>query len=220
MYFSRSAKRNNPNCGHIYVSKIKMLSKNIYLVSSFVAGFSLMTLELVSARIVAPIVGTSVFTWTSVIGVTLLGLSIGSFLGGIIADRFKSNKILGISFVSSALLVFFIPLLVSGANFFTVLDVSIFWRVLLLSLYLFFLPSLAMGLLQPMILKMYAENFEKIGREYGILGALWSLGSITGVFSTGFYFVSYFGSVATLNIVSSVLMFFGVYFYVYGRNEQ
>jgi MFS family permease len=196
-----------------------MFTKSIYALSSFAAGFSLMTLELVSARLVAPLVGASVFTWTSVIGVTLLGLSIGSFLGGIIIDKFTGNKILGNAFIASSIFVFLVPFLVNSASFFVNLDVSVFWMVFLLSFYLFFTPSLAIGLLQPMILKMYARDFTHIGKEYGILSALWSFGSILGVFLTGFYFVSVIGSIFTLHIIASVLMFFGIYFFFYEKGE-
>lgn len=197
-----------------------MTIKYFYILSSFVAGFSLMTLELVSARLVAPLVGSSVFTWTSVIGVTLLGLSAGSFLGGIIIDRYKSNKTLAGAFLISSFFVFLVPFLVKSAGFFVNLDISIFWMVLLLSSYLFLAPSFMMGLLQPMILKMYADSFTKIGKEYGTLSALWSLGSILGVFLTGFYFVSIIGSAFTLYIISALLIFLGMFFLFYEKCKQ
>ncbi len=47
----------------------------------------MMVLELVAGRIIAPYVGVSLYTWTSVIGVVLAGMSLGNYLGGRLADR-------------------------------------------------------------------------------------------------------------------------------------
>ena len=53
----------------------------------FVASFCGMSLELAGARVMAPIVGVSIYSWTGVIGVMLAGTACGNFLGGILADR-------------------------------------------------------------------------------------------------------------------------------------
>lgn len=57
--------------------------------AAFAAGFSLMTFELVAARILAPSIGNSTYVWTSVIGVIMLALSLGYFMGGKMADARK-----------------------------------------------------------------------------------------------------------------------------------
>ena len=178
-----------------------------------------MVFELISARIAAPIVGSSVFTWTAVIGTTLLGLSVGSIVGGIIIDKFKSARVLSCALALSSFLVFMVPFIADFARFFTKLDISIFWMVLLISFYLFLFPSFAIGLLQPMILKLYADDFLKIGKEYGLLSAVWSAGSILGVFMTGFYFISTIGSSFTLHVVSALLGALGVYFFLHSKSE-
>lgn len=197
-----------------------MLRKTFYISASFAAGLALMTLELVSARLVAPVVGSSVFTWTSVIGVTLLGLSVGSYIGGALIDRYSFNKTLFAAFLLSASTVFLVYPFSLFSPFLAELDIHIFGMILLLSGYLFFLPSFAIGTLQPMILKLYADSFSDIGKEYGLLSAMWSLGSILGVFLTGFYFVSSIGSKVTLWIVTGILLVYaGIFFWV-GRSEQ
>jgi len=53
----------------------------------FLSSACIMIIELVAGRIIAPYVGVSLYTWTSVIGVVLAGISLGNFLGGEIADR-------------------------------------------------------------------------------------------------------------------------------------
>jgi len=186
--------------------------KTLYIMGSFLAGFSLMTVELVSSRIVAPIIGSSVFTWTSVIGITLLGLSLGSWIGGTIADKRKSGKFLPLSFLVSSILVSLIPILAKNTDFITNSSDSILKLNLFLSIYLFLLPSLAIGLIQPIILKEYADDFSKIGSRYGILSAVWSIGSVLGVFLTGFFFISNIGSMETIWLISIILFLIGLIF--------
>src|SRR5512136_935561 len=61
----------------------------------FLASFSMLVIEIVAGRIMAPYVGVSLYTWTSIIGVVLAGISIGAYLGGILADRYPTPKTLG-----------------------------------------------------------------------------------------------------------------------------
>ena len=53
----------------------------------FVVSLCMMAVELVAARIVAMHLGSSLYSWTSVIGVVLAGISIGNYVGGQMADR-------------------------------------------------------------------------------------------------------------------------------------
>lgn len=192
---------------------MKLFNKQtIYIVASFVAGFSLMTVELISSRIVAPIIGSSIFTWTSVIGVTLLGLSIGSWIGGVLADKENKKNILSFSFLVSSILVFIIPILSKDTNFIINSSNSALWLNLFLSSYLFLLPAVAIGTIQPIILKNFADDFSKIGSKYGILSAVWSIGSVLGVFLTGFVFISIIGSFETIFGVALILMLMGIIF--------
>lgn len=177
-----------------------------------------MTLELVSSRIAAPIVGSSVYTWTSVIGVAILGLAVGSLLGGYFADKFPKEKTLSIALASSSLLVFVVPLLARHADLITSFFNSVFTITLFLSLFLFLLPSIAIGSLSPIILKLFAKNFSSIGKEYAFVSATWSFGSILGVFLTGYLFVAKIGSAGTLNIVAGVLLLLAFIFAVIGKD--
>lgn len=64
----------------------------------FISNACVMTIELVAGRIIAPYVGVSLFTWTSVIGVILAGMSAGNFIGGKLTDRYASRLVLGALF--------------------------------------------------------------------------------------------------------------------------
>ena len=57
------------------------------LFTAAVTGASIMIVEILGAKMLAPYVGTSHFVWTAQIGVTLVALALGYFVGGRIADR-------------------------------------------------------------------------------------------------------------------------------------
>ncbi len=186
----------------------------LYVSSSFLAGFAVMTVELISSRIVAPIIGSSVFTWTSVIGITLLGLALGSYAGGEIADKKDGNQTLPLAFLGSAILVSIIPILSKKTGFIINSSDSILVLNLYLAVYLFLLPTFAIGIIQPIILKKFTDDFSKIGRRYGILSFAWSAGGILGVFLTGFFFISNIGSRETIWLMAALLFLVGGIFAV------
>src|SRR3954466_3012465 len=60
----------------------------------FLANAGLLVLQLLAGHYLAPFVGSSVETWTCVIGVFLTGIALGNHYGGRIADRSPSTKTL------------------------------------------------------------------------------------------------------------------------------
>ena len=70
----------------------------------FLASACTMVIELVAGRILAPYIGVSVYTWTSIIGVVLAGISVGNYLGGRVGDRYPSTLVPSGIFVAGGLL--------------------------------------------------------------------------------------------------------------------
>jgi predicted membrane-bound spermidine synthase len=60
----------------------------------FLANAGLLVLQLLAGRYLAPFIGSSVETWTSVIGVFLTGIALGNHFGGKIADRSPTSRTL------------------------------------------------------------------------------------------------------------------------------
>jgi len=88
----------------------------------FITGAVVMALELVGSRIVAPYLGTSIYVWTSLIGIILASLSLGYYWGGRLADKKPEYKTFSLLILSSAFLVGIIsliktPVLVSISKF-------------------------------------------------------------------------------------------------------
>ncbi len=181
----------------------------------FIASFCTLVIELVAGRIMAPYVGVSLYTWTSIIGVVLAGISIGAYLGGRIADRYPRSTTLGWLLFLSGLGAFSIsPLtnLVGGAQFHT----ALMTRILLITAIIFFLPSCLLGMISPVVVKLTLNNLEKTGNVVGKIYAFSTLGSILGTFATGFYLISWMGTrsiLLTMGIilVISALIFGGLF---------
>lgn len=189
------------------------MNKVFFAKASFLAGFSLMTVELAAARILAPYVGASVYTWTSVIGTVLLGYSIGSYLGGYWIDKYRSRRLIFYFFIAAAFLVAVIPLLSLLSPFLVRANISIAAITVILSAVLFLAPSFCFGAIYPALLKIYSHDSVDIGKNSGFLSAWWSIGSIAGTFLTGFYFIGFIGTIATVLIISVILFLTGLFFY-------
>ena len=78
------------------------MRKYILEVTVFLSGACVMALELVGSRLFAPYLGTSLFVWTSLIGVILGCLSLGYLLGGWLSDRKPEPRILSAIILLSA----------------------------------------------------------------------------------------------------------------------
>jgi len=181
----------------------------------FIASFCTLVIELVAGRIMAPYVGVSLYTWTSIIGVVLAGISIGAYLGGRIADRYPRSSTLGWLLFLSGLGAFSIsPLtnLIGGTQFHT----SLMTRILMITTIIFFVPSCLLGMISPVVVKLTLNNLEKTGNVVGKIYAFSTLGSILGTFATGFFLISWMGTryiLLTMGIILIVSAFiFGDFF--------
>src|SRR6266498_170597 len=67
--------------------------------TAFIASFCIMVLEIVAGRVIARYLGQSLYTWTSVIGIVLMGITLGNFLGGRLADWFRPAAVLAVLFL-------------------------------------------------------------------------------------------------------------------------
>ncbi len=159
----------------------------------FIASFCTLVIELVAGRMMAPYVGVSLYTWTSIIGVVLAGISIGAYLGGVIADRFPRSSTLGwLLFLSGLGALSISPLinLLGKSEFQTTLMV----RILLMTVFIFFIPSCLLGMISPVVVKLTLNNLKKTGNVVGKIYAFSTLGSILGTFATGFCLIQWMGT--------------------------
>ena len=175
---------------------------------AFVASFCTLVIELVAGRIMAPYVGVSLYTWTSIIGVVLTGISLGAYLGGMLADRCPRHATLGwLLFCSGLAALAIAPLAdIAGAATFLTHRVSLMTRILLTTLMVFFVPSLILGMISPVVVKLTVKDLDQTGNVVGKIYAFSTLGSILGTFATGFFLIEAMGTRTILYGVGAVLV--------------
>jgi spermidine synthase len=185
----------------------------------FVSSGCIMILELVAGRMIAPHVGSSLYTWTSIIGVVLAGIMLGNYLGGRLADRWASLRFLGGIYILAAL-TSFVVLWVDRMGRVTPNDWPIVVEILALTTAMFFVPCTILGMISPMVAKLAVSDLAKTGSTVGKIYAAGALGSIVGTFATGFVLISWFGTYTIIWGVALVLGALGLIFLLGARWES
>ena len=173
----------------------------------FICGAVVMAFEIIGSRMLGPYVGTSIFVWTSIIGVILLSLSLGYFWGGKIADRRPDAKILALIILLSA--IFIAVSTIIKDNLLTCLLNRIYdirTVSVLSSLLLFTVPSILLGMVSPFAARLKIRNIALSGATVGNLYAISTVGSIIGVFLSGFFLIPSFRITKILFLFSIILI--------------
>jgi spermidine synthase len=182
----------------------------------FFSSFSIMVMEIVAGRILAPYLGVSLYTWTSIIGVVLAGISAGAWAGGFSADRWPSLSTLGWILILSALGAFVIaPLttIIGRAH----LSGNLMGRTLLVTSLIFFVPSFFLGMVSPIALKLTLTEAEGAGSVAGRIYALSAAGSILGTFTAGFFLIALIGTRNLLFFVGILLLLCSLFVLDFGK---
>ncbi|HEY3108287.1 MAG TPA: fused MFS/spermidine synthase [Chloroflexota bacterium] len=173
-------------------------------VLAFAASAATLVLELVAGRMLAPYVGVSLYTWTSIIGVILAGISLGNFLGGRLADRRASANTLGALFLLGGLAVALTLGLVAGLGP-LLRGLPLLARIFALSAVAFVPPSLLLAMVTPTVIRLTLPDLRHTGRVVGLVYAVGTAGSLIGNFATGFVLTAYF-EVTTIVLAVAALM--------------
>lgn len=178
---------------------------------AFISSFCVMVIELVASRILAPHIGVSLYTWTSIIGVILSGIALGNFFGGRLADRFPSPRMLStILFLGGLLTIAILPAtrFVTAAELFSGLPVMLDFT--LKTAFIFFFPAVILSIVSPLVIKLTLADLGQTGGIVGTIYAFSTAGSILGTFMTGFYFILWFGTRKIVWLVAAILILTGI----------
>jgi MFS family permease len=203
---------------------------------AFVASLVFMSFEMVAGRLVQRYMGSSIYGWTSVIGVLLAGLSLGNFLGGKIADFVKNEKQASWLFLAASVVILIvIPLdsqpeiiadmlfggkhdsVLQQANDLSGIDlgpvhISLSWpyRILFLVTVVFFVPAITMGTVSPVVAKLAVDRLKQYRRTGTAIGQVYAwgmVGSIVGTFLTGFVLINFLGTKGVILVLGTLLAF-------------
>ena len=155
-----------------------------------------MTVEFTGNRLLAPSFGNSLYTWTALIGVILLALSCGDYLGGWLVDRVPRVSLLPVLFSLGGVLTTAIPLLARLLPEQSTMD--LIWGPVVISLALFFLPGLVLASITPVSIRLLSKTLAdaSIGKSAGTVGMASALGSFAGTIATSYVLLPVFGAVS------------------------
>jgi spermidine synthase len=181
----------------------------------FISGAVVMALELVASRLLAPTFGDSIFVWGNLIGVVMIGLAIGYYYGGKIADKMPSYRTFSMIILVAGIFVLLIP-----ASYSFIIELILLsglgdkYGPLIACLLILGAPTILLGMVSPYSIKLAADDFVRVG---GISGGLYSIstaGSILGTFFTVFVLIPSFGVrtiLVSLGLILVVVSLLGLY---------
>ncbi|MEM7347675.1 MAG: fused MFS/spermidine synthase [Chloroflexota bacterium] len=161
--------------------------KNYLLFTVFISGLTTLGVELSASRLLDPFFGNSLVIWATIIGLMLLYLTVGYFIGGRWADRDPRASTLFQITAWGAFIVGLIPLVASpvlrwSVSGFASYNVGILLGSLTGVLILFSVPITLLGTVSPFAIRLALTDVEKGGHTAGSIYALSTLGSLLGTF--------------------------------------
>jgi len=176
----------------------------------FMTGFCILGVELTAARLMAPFFGTSTLVWANIIGLTLLFLSLGYWLGGRLADRHPRPRGLGLAVIISAVAVAILPfltrpLLTAATQAFADLSAGVLIGSFVAVMLALAIPITVLGTVAPWAMRLAVHSVEEAGTIAGRLYALSTVGSLLGTFASVLLLVPWIGTRRTLLVFALLL---------------
>jgi spermidine synthase len=191
-----------------------------------VSGLAITLLEFAAVRFMAPSFGQSNYVWANVIGVILLALSLGYWLGGRLADRSETGRslyvayvlaaawVVGIAWLGGPLCEWLVPRAVGNAR---LLPLA-FTGSLVATVLLFGPPTLVLGMTSPFLIRLdHREG--STGSTAGRVFAVGTLGSLVGCYLGPLWLFQAVGSRATILLCAAALAALGLAGLVLGARQ-
>ena len=179
-------------------------SRNLLYLTSFLTGFIVLSLEILGFRMLSPYFGYSIYTSGSLIGIILSSLTIGYYLGGILADKNKDINLMFKLILIADIYLFLIGIFYNKV-FLYFSKFNLVYGTILSSIIIFTLPIILLSIVSPYLIKLLSSD-NNVGRTTGKISALSTIGNISGVFITTFIFIPNIGTHKTIYILAILLL--------------
>jgi predicted membrane-bound spermidine synthase len=182
------------------------------LFTVFVSGMTTLAAELAAGRLIGNVFGTSNIVWASIIGLILIYLTVGYFIGGKWADADPRPgamyRVLAWGAFTLGLVPFIAgPVLRTAATAFEVLQVGVLGASFIAVLILFSVPITLLGTISPFAIRLSVDDPAHAGEISGRIYAVSTLGSFIGTFLPTLVFIPAIGTTKTFLLFSLVLLF-------------
>jgi spermidine synthase len=179
----------------------------------FSCGVAVMGLEMCASRLIAPYFGSTLAVWTSLIGLVLVFLTAGYYLGGALADRYSSRLLLGAIVAAAGAITIAVPLAsqrVLGAAWALTPSAGILASSLVGTFSLFSLPMVLLGCVCPFAMKLSISDLGRTGRTSGRLYAVSAMGSVVGTFLPALFMIDTWGVRHSIMAFGALLVIAGL----------
>lgn len=166
----------------------------IYLVA-FVTGAIVMSFEMLGSRYLNPYFGSGIYTWAALISTVLAALCAGYFLGGVLADRHPSARVLGATVLIGSSYLLCLPAFAQSlleAVLAAIDDVRT--GSLAAALAVTFFPVTFLGMYSPFAIRLLLRSAQRSGAVSGTVYGISTAGSIVGTLGTTFLLIPAIGT--------------------------
>src|SRR5512147_1266493 len=182
------------------------------LFTVFISGMTTLAAEFAASRLIGNVFGTSNIVWASIVGLILIYLTCGYFLGGKWADANPTPRALYRVLAWGAFTLGLVPyiagpVLRSAASAFEFLQVGVLGAAFIAVLVLFSVPITLLGTMSPFAIRLSVDDTTHAGRISGQIYAISTLGSFIGTFLPTLVTIPAIGTKNTFLLFSLLLLF-------------
>jgi len=187
------------------------MSRRYLMFAVFSSGMTTLAIEMTASRLLGSVFGTSNLVWASIIGLILIYLTAGYFIGGRWADRspdpatFYRIMLWG-AFTSGLVPLIARPVLRLAAAAFDELQLAILFGSFASVLILFIIPITLLGTISPFAIRLALDDPAQAGRVSGRIYAISTIGSFIGTFLPVLLLIPLVGTTYTFLVFSGYLL--------------
>jgi spermidine synthase len=198
--------RNNP----------KAFSRRFLYLTVFAAGMTTLAVEFTTSRMLQTVYGTSNIVWANVIGLVLLFLTLGYFVGGWLADKHPDPGyfywiVTAAGFASSASLLLASVILREAASAMAAINVGAIISSLVAVLFTLAIPVTLLGSVSPFAIRLAVRDVSEAGRISGRIYAVSTWGSLLGTYLPVLIIIPIAGTRIAALIFGTLLLIIGIY---------
>ncbi len=181
----------------------------------FAGGMTTLAVEFSASRLLGSIYGTSNIVWANIVGLILIYLTAGYFIGGRWADRSPHyttfyRLIAWAAFFSGVVPLIAHPILRAAAKAVEDINGAVTVGSFISVVVLFSVPVTLLGCLSPFSIRLALSDVNKAGGTSGRMYAISTLGSIIGTFTPVLILIPQVGTARTFLIFAGILLAVGL----------
>ena len=194
---------------------MKRIPRRYLYLTIFVGGMTTLAVEFTASRMLQTVYGTSNLVWANVIGLVLLFLTLGYFLGGRLADRYPDQRVfyslVSLAGFSSVFFLLFTSIILrTAASALAALNVGALLSSLVGVVFALAIPVTLLGCLSPFAIRLGVSDVGEAGRISGRVYAVSTLGSLLGTYLPVLIIIPLAGTRIAATVFGSVLLFVGL----------